>query len=76
MKKPLKAPARAPISEATGRPQHDAVPRVLHWLASVTLTSEITAAAERSKPPDRMTIVWPMAAIASVVPPAASVLSS
>ena len=39
--------------------------------ASATLTSEIAAPAERSKPPERMTIVWPIAASASVAPLAA-----
>jgi hypothetical protein len=38
-------------------------------LASTTLTSEITAPADRSKPPVRMTKVWPMAASARVAPP-------
>jgi hypothetical protein len=38
-------------------------------LDSTTLTSEITAPAERSKPPDRTTIVCPAAAMASVAPP-------
>jgi hypothetical protein len=33
------------------------------------LTSEITAPAERSKPPERLTRVWPTAAIASVAAP-------
>ncbi len=37
--------------------------------ASATLTSEMTAPAERSKPPERITSVSPMAAIASVAPP-------
>ena len=38
-------------------------------VASTTLTSESTAPADRSKPPDRMTMVWPIAASASVAPP-------
>ena len=38
-------------------------------VASTTLTSEITAPADRSKPPDRMTMVWPIAASAEVAPP-------
>jgi hypothetical protein len=70
-KKPLKAPTAMPMP----------IPAIVHrvtlapWaigsmlLASTTLTSEITAPADRSKPPDRMTIVWPIAAIAVVAPP-------
>ncbi len=43
---------------------------------STTLTSETTAPAERSKPPVRMTMVWPIAASASVAPPDDMKLSS
>ena len=75
-KKPLKAPTRAPIASATTtiaicapRPGPIQAP-------STTLTSETTAPAERSKPPVRMTKVWPIAASASVAPPADMKLSS
>ena len=38
------------------------------WVASTTLTSEMTAPTERSKPPVRITMVSPMAASDSMVP--------
>ena len=44
--------------------------------ARTTLTSEITAPAERSKPPDSTTSVSPIAAMASVAPPLERKLSS
>ena len=71
MKKPLKAPTAMPT------PMPKAVQRTMLldaaigsiWEARTTLTSEMTAPAERSNPPERMTIVWPIAAMAEVVPP-------
>jgi hypothetical protein len=47
----------------------------MFW-AMVTLTRLITAPAERSKPPERMTSVWPIAAMASVAPPLERKLTS
>ena len=44
--------------------------------ARTTLTSEMTAPADRSNPPVRITMVSPMAAIASVAEPLAMKLMS
>ena len=78
MKKPLKTPAAMPT------PMPASVHRTIDsWVdagsmldASTTLTSEITAPADRSKPPVRMTMVSPIAAIASVAAPLAMKLIS
>ena len=66
-KNPLNAPEAMPTpTPAATRTRGDS--GFLQRLASTTLTSEITAPAERSKPPDSTTIVCPMAASASVAP--------
>ena len=76
MKKPLKAPAAAPM--AMPPKPHSAILRgsSCMWLASETLTSEMTAAADRSKPPESTTMVCPTAAMASVAPPVAMLENS
>ena len=64
-KKPLKAPEAIPIpipAATRARGESEGFWRVE---ASTTLTSEIAAPAERSKPPDKMTMVCPIAASAS-----------
>jgi hypothetical protein len=78
MKKPLKIPAAMPTP----------IPARVHnttdsWAdagsmldARTTLTREITAPADRSNPPMRITTVSPMAAIASVAAPLAMKLIS
>ena len=72
MKKPLKAPTSHADADADAGPQQRSgaskfVGSML--VASTTLTSESTAPAERSNPPERITSVWPKAASASVAPP-------
>ena len=71
MKNPLKAPVSMPIpmpnSVHTSTFASTAAGSIDR--ASAALTSEIAAPAERSKPPDKMTIVWPMAASADAAPP-------
>ena len=67
-KKPLKAPTTMPMPMPISVSVRTDTEPSEGRLASMTLTSEITAAADRSNPPDRMTTVWPIAAIASVAP--------
>ena len=71
MKKPLKAPTSMPTPMPTAVHRRiDASKFIGSMLvASTTLTSDSTAPAERSKPPERMTMVSPTAASASVAPP-------
>ena len=70
-KKPLKAPEAMPIATPAATMINGDSEGSWSEEASATLTREITAPAERSKPPERMTIVWPIAASASVAPLAA-----
>ncbi len=68
---PLNAPEAMPIAMPTTVSSNGEVSAAGKPVASVTLTSDTTAPAERSKPPDSTTSVWPAAAIASVAPDAA-----
>ncbi len=76
MKRALKAPARAPIASAAADQPICEAPVSCMCVASTTLTSEITAPAERSKPPVRITMVSPIAASTIVAPPADMKLKS
>ena len=78
MKKPLKTPAAmpTPIPASVHRTIDSWVDAGSMLDARTTLTSEITAPADRSKPPVRMTMVSPIAAIASVAAPLAMKLIS
>ena len=74
-KNAMKMPLKAPVSMPTPMPTQVQY-TTLVWAAAgsmpcanTTLTSEITAPADRSNPPERTTIVWPIAAIADVAPP-------
>jgi len=71
-KKPLKAPHAIPIPTPAATTASGDSDGFWRLEASATLTSEIAAPAERSKPPDKMTMVWPIAARASGAPLAAS----
>ncbi len=75
-KNPLKAPTSAPMASATQKNAAWDRPELPIPLARTTLTREITAPVERSNPPVRMTIVCPIAASASVAPPADMKLNS
>jgi len=78
IKTPLKTPAAMPTPmPANVHKTTDSCVEAGSMLeASTTFTSEITAPADRSKPPVRMTMVSPMAAIASVAAPLAMKLTS
>ena len=67
-KKPLKAPEAIPIPTPAATTTSGDKDGSWSEEANATLTSEIAAPAERSKPPDRMTMVWPIAASASGAP--------
>ena len=69
-KNPLNAPTIAPIASATPKNATCESGDAPIALASTTLISDTTAPVERSKPPVRMTTVCPIAASASVAPPA------
>ena len=69
MKKPLKAPVAAPIPTPARHHKRIEVGASCMFEARTMLTSEMTAPADRSKPPERITSVSPMAAIASVAAP-------
>ncbi|MBB4000237.1 hypothetical protein GGR04_004113 [Aureimonas pseudogalii] len=77
-KNPLKAPTAMPVPMpmSVQRATEASMPAGSIRLARTALTSEITAPAERSKPPERTTSVWPMAARARAVPPLAWKLTS
>lgn len=76
MKKPLTVPTAAPISSAaTPKAICEAAPSPME-VARTTFTSEMTAPAERSKPPVKMTIVCPMAAKPKGAAPADMKLNS
>ena len=70
-KKPLNAPAAMPMATPAARTTSGDSDGSCSEDASATLTREIVAPAERSNPPERMTIVWPVAASANVAPLAA-----
>jgi hypothetical protein len=59
MKKPLKAPTAMPTPMPTAVHRMMLAPGAIGSMldASTALTSDITAPADRSKPPDRMTMV-------------------
>ena len=71
MKKPLKAPTSMPVPTPTAVQSRIEASKSAGSMvvARTTLTSDSTAPADRSKPPERMTMVWPTAASASVAPP-------
>ena len=81
-KKAMKIPLKTPAAMPTPMPAkvHNATDSCVEagsmLDAKTTLTSEITAPAERSNPPVRITMVSPTAAIASVAAPAAMKLMS
>ena len=70
MKNPLNAPVSAPTPTPTASTVQGDTSGLLNCEATTTLTSETVAPADRSKPPDKITSVWPMAAMASVAPDA------
>ena len=88
IRKPLIAPIAAPTAsasasaapmnsapESTATSEENSEPLPRNWMI-MTLTSEITAPADRSKPPARMTMVSPTAASARVAAPVVMELTS
>jgi len=71
MKKPLNAPVNMPMPMPTAVQSSTLASMSIGSMdrASTTFTNEMTAPAERSKPPDKMTSVCPIAASAEVAPP-------
>ena len=76
IKKPLKAPTIAPSASAPTDSSTCVIGSGVMLVASATLTSEITAPTERSKPPTRMTTVSPIAASTKVALPEESTCKS